>query len=160
MNKDSKNSRSKKRQTSEKALGRTHRYIDNFYMGFLVLIMTVIFSITLNSGFVRAEAPLKADEIRHEKHYKSILIEYGDTLWAIASEYKDSHYDSVHDYIDEVMQINHLKNDKIHAGQYLLIPYYDGGFQSSHRNYCAKFTLKTRLPDFLLVVFNRTTNRI
>ena len=40
--------------------------------------------------------------------------------------YKLGHcYDSIYDYIDEVMSINGLTSDQIHAGQYLTVAYYD-----------------------------------
>ena len=49
----------------------------------------------------------------------------GDTLWGIAKEYRGDDYDSIYDYIDEVMSINGLTSDQIHAGQYLTVAYYD-----------------------------------
>jgi len=63
------------------------------------------------------------------KYYTSIMIESGDTLWTLAEEYGDDiHYDSVSDYINEVMQINHLNTEQINAGEYLIVPYYSTEF--------------------------------
>lgn len=59
------------------------------------------------------------------KSYKSMRLEPGDTLWGIALEHKGSRYGSVQDYIDEVMEINGLTSDRIHADRYLTIPYYE-----------------------------------
>lgn len=59
------------------------------------------------------------------KSYKSMRLEPGDTLWGIALEYKGSCYSSAQDYIDEVMEINGLTSDCIHADRYLTIPYYE-----------------------------------
>ena len=93
-----------------------------------IIIMTVILviciSTTLGSGFVNAESDSSVGCVQR-KYYKSIEIQSGDTLWAIAAEYKGNHYDSTYAYIDEVMEMNHLDSDQIHAGQYLTIPYYD-----------------------------------
>ncbi len=84
-----------------------------------------ILSIIANSNFAKAGDDLNHGKSGHEKLYKSIQIEYGDTLWEIAGQNKGSHYESNNEYIDEVMKINHLKTDKINAGQYLTIPYYN-----------------------------------
>ncbi len=59
------------------------------------------------------------------KSYKSMRLEPGDTLWGIALEHKGSRYASAQDYIDEVMEINGLTSDRIHADRYLTIPYYE-----------------------------------
>jgi hypothetical protein len=57
------------------------------------------------------------------------MVERNDTLWSIAQEYNDKdHYDSIRDYIKEVMQINSLSDDEIHYGDYLIVPYYDDTF--------------------------------
>ena len=51
--------------------------------------------------------------------------------WVSWKEMKDAYYklghcyDSIYDYIDEVMSINGLTSDQIHAGQYLTVAYYD-----------------------------------
>lgn len=101
----------------------------------LALMIAVIFSMTVNTDFAKAEV-LEENGLNLDKHYKSIIIEYGDTLWGIATEFKDSHYESVQDYIDEVMQINNLKTDRIHAGKYLTIPYYDDHHTDSSDENC------------------------
>ncbi|MCR4588569.1 MAG: LysM peptidoglycan-binding domain-containing protein, partial [Lachnospiraceae bacterium] len=55
---------------------------------------------------------------------------YGQSLWDIASEYADSHYDSVADYIEEVTFINHIEDpDQISAGTVLVVPYYSAEFK-------------------------------
>lgn len=73
----------------------------------------------LHAGKTPAQAPAQSSS------YKSILLEQGDTLWGIALEYRDSRYGSTRDYIDEVMEINDLTSDRIHAGSYLAVPYYE-----------------------------------
>lgn len=92
--------------------------------GLLILISMFIFNIIISGHFENAEDDYVNAESGCSKCYKSITLEYGDTLWGIASEYKGDYCESVQDYIDEVMSINNLKTDKIHAGQCLTIPYY------------------------------------
>ena len=58
-----------------------------------------------------------------EKSFQAIEIQPGDTLTSIAEEYATS--EAVYqDYIDEVIEINQLKDDQIHAGCYLMVPVY------------------------------------
>lgn len=72
-------------------------------------------------GTTSASAATDHEPVRY---YTSIRIEQGDTLWAIAQEYKlDS--ESVQDYIDEVMEMNDLSSEQITAGKSLMIYYYD-----------------------------------
>ena len=81
----------------------------------------------LTTGFLsRAQA---SSEPVHYKYFRSIMVYSGDTLSAISSRYMDNHYTSVQDYIDEVCEMNHLQDaDDIHAGDYLIIPYYSTDF--------------------------------
>lgn len=59
------------------------------------------------------------------KYYTSIQVKDGDSLWSIASKYATpEYYDSYEEYIEEVMNMNHLTEATIHATQYLTIPYY------------------------------------
>lgn len=63
------------------------------------------------------------------KYYTSVTVEAGDSLWQIAGDYIDSHYDSRESYIAEVRSINHLAdNDTIYAGQLLIVPYYSSEY--------------------------------
>lgn len=102
--------------------------------GLLILIITLMFNIIVNSNFARAEDDSVNGESDSSKCYKSVMLEYGDTLWGIAAEYKDIYYESAQDYIDEVMLINHLTTDQIHAGQYLTIPYYNNDCHNNEYN--------------------------
>lgn len=59
------------------------------------------------------------------KYYTCIEVSAGDSLWSIAERYMDDNYNTIHDYMNEVKEINDLKTSDIHAGQYLTVPYYN-----------------------------------
>lgn len=58
------------------------------------------------------------------KYFKSIVIEDGDSLWSIATEYISEEYESINDYIVELKTMNQLDDDTIHSGQNIVIAYY------------------------------------
>ncbi len=58
------------------------------------------------------------------KYFTSVLIEEGDTLWDISTEYITDDYASIDDYITEVKNINNIHQDYITAGCYITVPYY------------------------------------
>lgn len=69
----------------------------------------------------------KAAVIKNEPRVKQVIsmeIQKGDTLWSIAREYITDEYDSMNEYIREIKASNGLVSDTIHAGAYLIIPYY------------------------------------
>ncbi len=55
--------------------------------------------------------------------YKSITIQEGDSLWAIAQEYSCGTQYSVKEYVAELKKMNGLKEDTIHAGNHLTVMY-------------------------------------
>ncbi|MBO4695731.1 MAG: LysM peptidoglycan-binding domain-containing protein [Lachnospiraceae bacterium] len=59
-----------------------------------------------------------------DKQCVSIEIEEGDTLWSIAKSYYVPECGSMNDYIAEIKKTNRLCTDDIHAGCYLIVPYY------------------------------------
>ena len=95
-----------------------HLFNRNYIM--LIISLGLILSVFLISGTQLVHAD---DHIPYEKTFQSIEIKDGDTLLSIAQEYaiSESEYTS---YIEEVKNTNHLKNDTIHSGCYLLIPVY------------------------------------
>ena len=63
------------------------------------------------------------------KYYTSVIVEAGESLWDIAGDYIDGHYDSRDSYIAEVRSINHLdENGTVMAGQTLIVPYYSSEY--------------------------------
>jgi LysM repeat protein len=82
---------------------------------FLLLILSVCFftkTVTAQRSYSRS------------KLVASIEVKKGDTLWSIASEYMSDDYVDVNEYIDEIKASNGLTSDEIHAGNYIIVPYY------------------------------------
>jgi len=90
----------------------------------LIAALMLIVALSFAFGSILSVAKGGDDEAS-VKYYSSIELKYGETLTDIAMRYMDTqHYDSMDAYIKEVMKINHLKDDKIIAGQYIVVPYY------------------------------------
>lgn len=99
-----------------------------YALALLAVILITGFAVCLNgipveAGNMPAEK-LQACESSQGIVYKSIRLEPGDTLWGIALEYKDSRHGTTRDYINEIMKLNGLTSDRIHAGRYLAVPCY------------------------------------
>ena len=62
---------------------------------------------------------------KREKYIAKVYVEYGDSLWSIANENFSSEYSDTAELVEEIKKINHLYSDKIIAGEYILVPYYD-----------------------------------
>ena len=93
--------------------------------GLLAVVIIVLISLgVLLGGSINALASSKADIASYNKYYTSIRVESGDTLWSIADEYIADFNLSKEDYIKEICQLNHISEDDIHAGAYIIIPYY------------------------------------
>ena len=99
-----------------------------FYMQLKTSICTfIIFSIlTIIISMSRSSiASAKTDTTKERtKYYTTIEIQKGDTLTSIAKEYSSSEYKNLDEYIEEIMSINNLKDDKITSGCYLKVSYY------------------------------------
>ena len=89
----------------------------------IVVILVVTLGILLGTS-MNALASSEKDIASYNKYYVSIQIESGDTLWNIADEYVEGFNLSKSDYIAEVCEINGISEDNIHAGDYIVVPYY------------------------------------
>lgn len=85
----------------------------------IILIILVAGKITGNS--LKAEASLDGSYV-----YETVIIEDGDTLWSIAQANHNSYAGSLEEYINEIKVVNNLNSDFIEAGEYLILPLYQG----------------------------------
>lgn len=81
----------------------------------IIMICSIIFETTHTQAAPAAST---------HKYYTSVQIQSGDTLWAIANNYITDEYSDMNEYIAEVCSINHIAEDEIHAGSYIVVPYY------------------------------------
>ena len=90
---------------------------------FTVTCILIAGVIVCGSIFTLAKNP--AEDMSQPKYYKSIVIEHGDSLWSIAEEYRTNAYTSTQEYVNELKQLNALTSETIHAGQHLIVSYYE-----------------------------------
>lgn len=89
---------------------------------FIVTVMILFVSCAF-FGNILTSAQDKSDKYTSNDCYKSIAIQYGDTLWSIAEQYMSDDYSSVQDYVKHLKKINDLKSDELEAGKYLIVTY-------------------------------------
>lgn len=87
--------------------------------GFLIIVSLVLLLSSVMSHQVLAQK----SGIR-KKTVTSILIQPGDTLWSIASKYYTEEFESIPAYIEEIKKSNKLYTEDIHAGKYIIVPYF------------------------------------
>lgn len=106
---------------------RQHQLRRNIFM----IVFTIVLILTLSvSGFVIGSKAQDKEEVVLYKYYTNIEVQYGETLWDIASTYFcEDKYDNYEHYISEVMQINGLYIEDVSPGSYLIVPYYSAEFK-------------------------------
>ena len=90
----------------------------------IVTCFAVLLLVTMFMGRAMFTSMAK-EETTAAPYYKSIQIREGDSLWKIADQYKEGRSMSTHEYVDRLIQMNNLKKDTIHAGQYLTVVYFE-----------------------------------
>lgn len=94
-------------------------------IGALIFGILIVFSV---SGLV-TNARSTSDKQEY-KYFMNYELERGDSLWSVASENYDEHYDSVEEYMEEICIINSISVDtELMAGSSLIIPYFSCEFK-------------------------------
>lgn len=115
------------RRIHNNKLRRQRQRRKNVLLFATTFLLVVALSFGINAIVSNAKSKTEAVEY---KYYKSIIIERGDTLSTIASKYMGDNYRTVEEYVAELVKINGLRDDKIAAGNYLIIPYFSVEFIS------------------------------
>lgn len=89
---------------------------------FLALFLTFIFTLSYNVLITQANDDMSDVSYKYFTYHEVVK---GETLWSIAQENIDyEFYDSIQEFIAEVMEINHLTDDTIKVGENIVIPYF------------------------------------
>lgn len=88
-------------------------------VGAVILFLLILFSVFFITKTVTAQR-----NVDKAKLVTSIEIKKGDTLWSIASDFMSDEYDDINDYVKEIKESNGLASDEIHAGNFIIVPYY------------------------------------
>ena len=107
---------------------RRQREIRNkiIYTG-LTLGIVLVAVLSLHS--ITSQAQDENVEVTY-KYFTNMEVEQGDSLWNIAQENIDyNFYDSIQEYVDEVIDMNNLSDETIVAGQSIVIPYFSNTYR-------------------------------
>lgn len=113
--------REEKERIAQNRIRRKHQLCSRVIIAGITLCLSFGIGIVGAGFFSRAQSEGPAVSY---KYFTSIVIHPGDTLTSIAGEYADGHYDSMEAYIEEVRMTNHLRDEEVRAGEYLVVPYY------------------------------------
>lgn len=88
---------------------------------FIIIALFIIFGGVIVQGKVIA-----ANSPAREKIYTSVRLNYGDSLWSIASHYcGDGSQDKITEYVEDLKQMNGIVNERsLKAGNYLTVYYW------------------------------------
>ena len=84
---------------------------------FIVIALFIIFGgIIVQGKVIAASSPSR------EKVYTSVRLNYGDSLWSVASQYCEGSSEEVRRYVEELKEINGIVNERsLKAGNYLTV---------------------------------------
>ena len=59
--------------------------------------------------------------VQTKTYYECVQVQKGDSIWEIAEEYKMDGTDT-EQMVDEIMEVNGLKNTNVRAGESIIVP--------------------------------------
>ena len=87
----------------------------------LVLIVIALLAIFFLNRPMTASA---SQEKTYQECYRSIEINPGDTLYKLADQYKKDPSVSRRQYVNKIIETNHLTSQNIYSGMSLVVPVY------------------------------------
>lgn len=90
-----------------------------------IACFVVLLFVSIIMGHTMFTSMAKEEGNRRTAYYKSVQIQDGDSLWGIASQYREGSSMSMDEYVNQLKQMNGLKKDTIHSGQYLTVVYFE-----------------------------------
>ncbi len=100
-----------------------HYYVANKKRIWSMAIALLIILLLISVGFIAKTVTAQSNK-ESIKLVTSVEVKSGDTLWGIASDYFSDNYSDMNAYIKEIKSANGLTSDDIHAGNYIIVPYY------------------------------------
>ncbi len=89
-----------------------------------IAAIIIILSSSLGLTSFLSKAAVTPDEYK-VKTYSSVMVPFGSGIRELARVYTDfDYYESYDAYINEVMFINHLSDEDVRPGNYLILPVY------------------------------------
>ncbi len=96
---------------------------------YTVLTLGIVLVAVLSLHSITSQAQDENVEVTY-KYFTNMEVEQGDSLWNIAQENIDyNFYDSIQEYVDEVIDMNNLSDETIVAGQSIVIPYFSNTYR-------------------------------
>ncbi len=91
---------------------------------FIAICAILLASIIILSGTTFVAFAKSSKKVKPVKEYISIQVQSGDSLWSIADEYTKEYDLDIDEYIQDVKNVNGLKSNDIHSGQFIIVPSY------------------------------------
>ncbi len=96
---------------------------------YTVLTLGIVLVAVLSLHSITSQAQDENVEVTY-KYFTNMEVEQGASLWNIAQENIDyNFYDSIQEYVDEVIDMNNLPDETIVAGQSIVIPYFSNTYR-------------------------------
>lgn len=95
-------------------------------------LLLAVLALAAGSGFLGGRMILTAqdkDAPVSYKYFTSVPVAEGDTLWSLSDAYTGGGQKERMAFMQEVIRTNHLLDEQLQAGDWLIIPYYSEEFR-------------------------------